>query len=138
MEEDNKYFIPTIEDFYVGYEFEFQGIPKGWHKMVFSVEDNLKTFKYNIEHGYIRVPYLSKEQIEAEGWKYFSKYGKEQEDKFHYNTFEKPNALYITYYYNSHTLTIHSDLYGDDQVFFDGECKSINEFRYICRLLNIK
>jgi len=130
---DDKYFVPDIEDLRIGYEFEFQGIPKGWHKMIFKEDDSLIVMKYNIEKlsDAIRVPYLTKEQIEAEGWKEISKYN-----------YEKINSNITAYYGDDHYLWIMhpgKTILGEDYLAnsFKGECKSINEFRYICKLLKI-
>lgn len=122
MEKD-KYYVPDIEDFRIGYEFEFQGIPKGWHKMTFSEENSLKNMRYNIEKlkDAVRVPYLSQEQIENEGW------------KLEGSVICKGNfEVYIDS--NKHTAVIYN---YNGMCYFQGECKSINEFRYICKLLKI-
>lgn len=118
---ENKYFVPQIEDFRIGYEYEFQGIPKGWHKMIFSEENSLKTMKFNIENlkDTIRVPFLTKEQIEKEG----------------YTVEDLNNDKYIKYKNDVNELHIH-DYNGD--TFYLGNCPSINEFRYICKLLKIE
>jgi hypothetical protein len=130
MKEEDKYYVPEISDFRIGFEYEFQGIPKGWHKMIFSEEDNLKTMRYNIEklEDAIRVPYLSKEQIEKEGWKQRvteddTWYLGEQRD---YDLIKARKSHYYIIMNNDSDITL-----------FSGEIKSINEFRYICKLLKI-
>jgi hypothetical protein len=139
MNDDNKYFVPSIEDFRIGYEFEFQGIPKGWHKMIFSEENSLKNMKYNIEKlkDAVRVPYLTKEQIENEGWKY-----KETSNRLTF--IRKISLKVLSWKKEDNDINIYIDL--NDEGFYDssnivdlfsGECKSINEFRYICKLLKI-
>jgi hypothetical protein len=121
--EENKYFTPKIEDFKIGYEYEFQGIPKGWHKMIFSENDSLKTMKYNIEElsDAIRVPYLTKKAIKA----------KECMKNYRFLKFNFDKKL------NKLTMYKYSeDKFGE--TIFKGECKSINEFRYVCKLLKIE
>lgn len=148
---NDKYFVPKIEDFKVGFEYEFQGIPEGWHKMVFSVENSLKTMAYNIKEGYIRVAYLTKKQIETEGWKFDSsskenKVPSKKEDE--YISFirkkkdDAPKGIFtsneLIYFINTHKLVINNGEDSDDYYcYFDGECKDINTFRYIYKLLNI-
>ena len=99
MNTEKDYFIPTIEDFHVGYEFEFQGIPKGWHKMVLSTENSLKTMQYNIEklEDAIRVPYLTKGEIEAEGW-------------------ESLKDKYYLYFRNRRIINMFLDYYTDSKI----------------------
>jgi len=67
-----KYYIPTIEEFYVGFEYQ---IINGyeWFDKIFSKED-LKSFLYEeLENGlkqqYLRVKYLDKSDIESLLWR---------------------------------------------------------------------
>lgn len=130
--EENKYYTPNIEDFYIGYEFEFQGVPEGWHKMILSEENDSKTMKYhietkmlrwNIENKSIRVSYLTKEQIENEGW-------------------INDTELSTIFYKGGYLLKLFTKnkivILNPSESLFNGECLSINEFRTICKLLNIK
>ena len=75
----------------------------------------------------IRVPYLTKEQIEAEGWtkekSYFIK-----------------NNIYL--FFEDKFLVIDSgNPFSweaiDSEILFKGKCKDINTFRKICKLLEI-
>lgn len=152
---DNKYFTPALEDIRVGYECE--------HLMSISTEDgtvvktdfmpyvfkrgtiytkggdeikNVLTVDVNPE--YIRVPYLTKEQIEAEGWK--------ADDRFAGFVFTKEvkwndgvtREIEMKYLFDTKMLYLG---YDSGEFFltgvFEGECKDINTFRYICKLLNI-
>lgn len=140
---ENKYFIPSIEDLHVGYECERNigirpGLGEGWKHFVFeSPEDIIDTYSFG--HTPIRVPYLTKEQIEKEGWK---------EETGYYKTHEYSNS-YATYFcafmdnhkirISEYTKTDSTDLWRMQRrsIVFEGECKDINTFRYICKLLNI-
>lgn len=126
MEKD-KYYVPDIEDFRIGYKFEFQGIPKGWHKMTFSEENSLKNMRYNIEKlkDAVRVPYLSQEQIENEGWIYTPDFN------HYYKNIDNEKGYGIDFFED---YMIISDC---GEPIFRGIIKSINEFRYICKLLKI-
>ena len=140
MNTEKDYFIPSIEDFHVGYEFEFQGIPRGWHKMVLSTENSLKTMQYNIEKlkDAIRVPYLTKEQIEAEGWKQCKE-----------NVFEKPSCIqhwiYFLWFHEESSIKkmIEANYVNDNgeieltDVVYKGPIKSVNELRYLSKLFKI-
>ena len=140
---DDKYFVPDIEDIRIGYEGEINWNRAYEDKFVpfkIKIQDNDGTYTNEIsdiidalDDGYAeaRTPYLTKEQIEAEGWKETSKYN-----------YEKVDSNITAYYGNDHYLWImHSGITVNGEEYkansFKGECKSINEFRYICKLLKI-
>lgn len=129
-----KYFTPSIEDIHVGYECEVKD-PIGFHEELWQKQildkNILGYFQGNWEHV-VRVPYLTKEQIEKEGWKEVPPItGKGTGEAW----FRK-NRDYILYNYTAHKLLVTGEVHPDDLV-YDGECKDINTFRKICKLLNI-
>ena len=161
---DNKYFQPDIEDLRIGFEGEIN-----WNR---AYEDKFIPFKIRVtdeegtytneisdiidalDDGYAeaRVAYLTKEQIEAEGWEFYDswerctykmsdeekyiKYKKVYKDKK--NCFDKPLIVYLTYFFNTHFIFLNNDeSYDDLDTYYQGQCPSINEFRYICKLLKI-
>lgn len=131
---ENKYFIPNIEDLHVGYEGEYHnwcmdesGKPElnydRWDKVILTNSNVETMLKYGVNH--FRVPYLTKEQIEAEGWTYNEQY----------KTYHKVKNIESGYsiYFNTNKMLVS---YNGDCIFY-GECKDINTFRYICKLLKI-
>ncbi len=144
---DNKYFTPDIEDIHIGYECEIYD--QSTSKLIKKVEWHIvKTHLGNSEIGknvainqvlkYIkqnklRVPYLTKEQIEAEGWVEMSPPIISISREFRNIPFIK-DGYRLDYNLNSNQLAITVN----DQFLFYGECPSINELRIICKLLNIK
>ena len=136
---ENKYFTPSIEDIRLGYEAEAllpstdSWVCDTWTP--FTI-DPMKYSHYTPWEGdgthfddvvnrlslkQIRTPYLTKEQIEAEGW------------------IQKGTPFwkgsYICYL-EPLTHIIHiQDVSGD--TLFKGECKCINTFRFINKLLYI-
>ena len=167
---ENKYYTPEISDLKVGYEFEeFTGTYKDqediekvldsnlWKKRVIETDDlkmwgmdpesEINDIVSSLERNRIRTPYLTKEQIEAEGWIHIggklSSYGSQifekisnTEGKLENNikfelTYLKPTA-YIPW------IQISSNLHDKEENLYKGRCPSINEFRTICKLLNIK
>lgn len=126
-EEPTKYFTPDIEDIRVGYECETRVGPYPyWVKTKVEMASD---FEYIIDKDWeVRVPYLSKEQIEAEGWE------------------EKGSNMWKNGYWlmagivkddsGIKSRSIHITDYNGD-TYFLGECKDINTFRYICKLLHI-
>lgn len=138
---ENKYFTPDIEDFHVGYEFQ-RFIPRKnateeecWETIKLPVNYlTLDEIDNEIIEKEIRVPYLTKEQIEAEGW---------IEDEGLYKL-RKNEDLFFTIDFNtdSYSLIINSyskintTFYSGDHI-FKGFCKDINTFRKITKLLGI-
>jgi hypothetical protein len=135
---EKKYFTPDIEEVYVGYELQWkcQIRNQDWEKTICDT-DLISIIFDQYEHAdfeepyneQFRVPYLTKEQIEAEGWKtaaedFFTPLFRK--DNFTLGYRLEDNKLKIqTFGENSHTL-------------YFGECKCINDFRKIQKLLNIK
>ena len=133
---ENKYFTPDIEDFHVGYECEIYeneqyvsyvishiivggntriDIPDGRH---WSIQNKL------------RVPYLTKEQIEAEGWKYLSE-GYTEHQAFYKDDFQ------MSCFYDKHLLKIIKKESLKTIVLYQGSCRCINDLKKIIKLLGI-
>jgi len=69
---NNKYYVPEINEFYVGFEFEiFEN--DNWKTVNFNIDDIIPIFARvngkTIISDKIRVKYLDKEDIESLGWK---------------------------------------------------------------------
>ena len=108
MVENDKYFYPDIEDIRIGYEFEFQEVPKGWHTMILSLTEDIEKreynvsmnmMKYHIDRNNIRVPYLTNEQIEAEGWDEYISLIPENKTIFNFKTIDIPSNYFITVWF---------------------------------------
>lgn len=79
---NEKYYIPTIEEFHVGFEYEtnvFYDHPRHpkfkqteWVSQIVDEIDEFEDLKDSIESGLIRVKYLDKEDIESLGFKWCS------------------------------------------------------------------
>jgi hypothetical protein len=110
---ENKYYTPTIEEFHVGFEYEYRNtvrdssgnqIKSMWKKETFGLDMpgwNLETVFIMIQNDNIRVKYLDKEDIESLG---FEKSKKNQwvgyEDYFSGNVSgEYGYFLYVTIHY---------------------------------------
>jgi hypothetical protein len=142
---ENDYFIPNIEDFYYGYEYEIYvpGDKEKYEKHIFDFNEATfisNTYKHKLQEGWVRVPYLNKEQIEKEGWNY-------EREVVYWNS---PDTIAATLYKKDNTWLIVKPNYiislipidpskteFEHSVRFLGECKDINTLRYICKLLNI-
>ncbi len=139
LNDQDKYFTPDISDIRVGYECEIQ---------VEATSDGGKTFVPEwrtdrvgrgtyilgmFDAGKVRVPYLTAEQIEKEGW---VDDGTIQGDVYRMN--KLPYMLVhcpVTRKLSIFEFTAVLD--EEDKCLFYGECKDINTFRYICKLLGI-
>lgn len=156
---NNKYFTPSIEDIRVGYKCEIfnKVVGEYWDGETF-IEPEWQPLEMNkyalgqdwsnrIFHQTIRVPYLTKEQIEAEGWKSF-----DLSKGFAYRAgvpsyrfgFTKDNYFVVL-----DTRKYHIEIGALDVLKIDFlpefpetfrvtiPCKDINTFRYINKLLGI-
>lgn len=113
----------------------------------FFMEDALRCLKENR----LRTTYLTKEQIEAEGWKHEGKnivpvkdetfeFG-EKFKKRNFTVVFNINRIYGEYsrkFEDGHTLTYLEIKSGSlNHILYCGHCNSINEFRKICKWLGI-
>ena len=144
---NNEYFTPDIEDIRVGYECEIQDYKERW-ECTKAKDDMWGDFAALIDSNKIRVPYLTKEQIEAAGWKLsfdFSTLGPAHSMDFEKGDVWKDAGRGAFLSWNPHSniikITTSDTGYNQDgpnhSVKFKGECKDINTFRYICKLLGI-
>lgn len=129
---ENKYFIPDIEELHIGYECEYyvHDFLNGfiWEVNTIDVDTMARICKtYKRFRTMIRVPYLTKEQIEAEGWwmNGDNVFVKEDHVVIIYPTQNKIEIRHLGH--PSYTISS----------FYLGECKDINTFRKICKLLKI-
>lgn len=143
---NNKYFTPDIEDIHVGYEGEVS----------YLHEDKFTPFKLRHAEetsdfltGYynrkVRTPFLTKEQIEKEGWEFQEKYemsGRLAFRKDNYFLILDVNGVpQITLILRDSTLEYRRQfrfIENPEHFNFNAEVKSINEFRKIQKMLNIK
>lgn len=136
--QEDGYFTPDIEDLRVGYECEVAyNMGDIWKTIVLDRDSLNEYLDEDIFRNEIRVPYLTKEQIEAEGWIIINEnnptyYRKKLEDHLPYDY-----QWIIIDFENHYVNFLQSDTHYDGSKFC-GECKDINTFRYICKLLNIK
>lgn len=151
---EEKYFFPENEEIYLGYEcevFQLRGKDEDgehrnkWYPHVVELEiddysDLYSTIMLSSEYRPLRTPYLTKEQLEAEGWY-------KVDDNFPIQKFKHPVQVdvEVIYNYNDHYLFITIPgiiMFVQPNIkykanIFSGYCKDINTFRKICKLLKI-
>ena len=139
---ENKYYTPSIEEFFVGFEYEeLEFIPvKDSHfgikikKNVF-VEHIWKTgysnwqFLDNLKEGKIRVKYLDSSDIEELGFKKIIK------DQYYYDEWINPITLLID---DDMFVQIINKCNGTEYYLFQGTIKNKSELKKVLNMLNIK
>lgn len=140
IEQENKYYTPSVQDIHIGGEYELL------HN---GVWEPLKIIRqYDLEYDWedlifskqLRVKYLTPEHIESEGWQQIeSCTGALAKMHGNFTTMPFIKRIFALWYDESqHYLRIgvFAGVYPL-QVLFNGICPSINDLRYIQRLLNI-
>ena len=138
---ENKYFTPDIEDIHAGYECELLIFDK-WEPNIVKSYTELRSVDECIKDKVIRVPYLTKEQIEAEGWELIQIYPK---GACIFQKGTKEEGCELTYDFQEHRIHFTKlYFYGLDDEYTRTkltwrslECKDINTFRKIIKLLGI-
>ena len=156
-----KYFVPEISDISLGYEYETNyNREKKWEKKIVNdlycdnegngeLQDLLTLINYHNSDildwkinysNRVRVPYLTKDQIESEGWRIHN-LQKEIKDKNCFLFYKKVNEeTFIMVFDPSDSckrIGIHQEVLKIPVKHFSGTCKDINTLRQIQKLLGI-
>ncbi len=149
---ENQYFTPNIEDIRIGYECELRGIefhPSNdpYETDTLSEEDT-ELFKNTIakkedfhmftwiSSNRIRTPFLTKEQIEKEGWGVLSERTIFSESKDLYTGYYRKYEYELYYNYETKILSIYKGM--RIPLICDVKCKDINTLRYMMKIFNIE
>lgn len=132
--ENNKYFTPDIENLCVGYECEINNAHGKWEPITITFSNSNSFYKTDltevcllVEDKEVRVPYLTKEQIEAEEW----------EDISTDEIIGLVKTDFVCIFDNKNYTISLTCLGKDKKIGFAGNCKDINTFRKIIKLLGI-
>lgn len=140
--EDKKYYVPELEEFCVGFEFEVLK-NKTWENISLSDWANcegtdanyecLNDISHGIENGKIRVKYLCREDIESLGWekKEYTSMGRRQ------YSFGKEYDLSVNYLEVGGNVRIFWNRPNDRLVIFDGKLKNKTELKKLMKMLGI-
>lgn len=141
---EDKYFIPNIKDIRIEYECEMcDESDQEWFSCKIENQSDLLNFTgLDLK---LRTLYLTKEQIENEGWEYSANYEALENSKYPDELgflieFEEGKRQYLAYYNPSNLkLKIEKIINcGVEGWIYQGKCPSINEFRTIMKFLEIK
>jgi hypothetical protein len=140
---ENKYYTPEISDLRIGYECEanvklYGSVQDDWKPIILKGVGQEIVYYHSL--GVYRTPFLTKEQIEKEGWDYKGKTMDiwfEKEGSFEMNSWTAYKAK-LQYGLQDKRLRIFVvDIDKTEYDCFRGFCKSINEFRTITKWLGI-
>lgn len=152
-QENSRYYIPGIEEFHVGFEYEYYAKPG--HCIDSPVEESekqwirtddinaLRDFNIcdvnmrakHINRGNIRVKYLDKQDIEELGWIFVTNFGGSDE-----MCFDFLDGKYTLSWFKHLNIVIHGikNQWDDPDRRFNGYIKNKSELRYIMKKIGIK
>lgn len=147
--ENGKYYIPSIEEFHIGFEFEQNHSEYGWEKMIYNRLSTKTQLSYrhptsvlnsDLIGGFIRVCKLSHEDILLCGWI--------PQGVLHYDSGEMIDGYdkgsFILHQTESGWVIYRQDVYNEhsgnwtQHDLFVGTINNINELRTIMKQLGIK
>lgn len=138
---ENKYYTPAVEDLHIGYQCEvFEG--GDWRKETIDISHHFDIFTEGVKLGEIRTPYLTKEDIEAEGWVFQYEYRDGMEFEWNPETIWKDTpGGFLDFYPETHIIRISTtdgEYTADGPAIstkYKGYCFSINELRTVLNYL---
>jgi len=158
-----KYYTPEIEEFYVGFEYEWDDSmisqslairePAQWHKSIFWGEETKETFSIinrSIEVGDVRVKHLDKADIEELGFTEGTGHYSQIERELFYNDYQpfylqKDHCTYLIDYYENRDMKLIISIYnnqtmslGERHHLFNGTVKNKSELKKLLKMLNVK
>lgn len=148
MKNENKYYIPEINEFYIGYKCEFlesENDIMDWEKSTLTYFEFLKIEDF-LNCNRVRTKYLDKEDIESLGFGNFeySFYNntnhitatKEKVKIKNYYNNKVEIVLHLDYSVeNNHLLIDNGEAYDFNEIYFEGEVKSLNELTKILKMI---
>jgi hypothetical protein len=137
---ENRYYTPDLKSLFVGYEavLRLADTPEGSEHKLLIDEYSIKDFKQGLIP--LQTKYLDKSDIESLGWEYnekektYSKHFSGYCESFTYTLkhIEHQKAIKIKLTYVSPEESFKNKTY------YCGKCPSINELKYIIKLLEIQ
>jgi hypothetical protein len=147
---ENKYYVPDIEEFRIGFEYEYHehfGKDFGkWNKYTVTSNTILEQILNLITSGSIRVKYLDKEDIESCGFEleysadltYSSTYTRDCPDSGVLNSIKISLQLYPNTSVPPCIIILKEYKDGTYGTFFNGTIKNLSELKVLLKQLNLK
>lgn len=151
---ENKYYTPSLDEFYVGFEYEFKNIietPSGdvesWDDQHWEYSLWYSDLLQYLKEDRIRVKYLDSEDIESLGFTYIKTHAGTTEMYFEKDNlalsfdpnfkYGKTGCNYLRIYeFKLNNSEIYYDL-DSDITLFTGSIKNISELKKLLKQLNI-
>lgn len=148
-----EYYVPSIEEFYVGFEYEYLTIKGEWIKDIFGSTKPFDTEQMDFDivrkisndlPDELRVKYLDKEDIESLGLKVSDKCVRKYVDLFEANyndrRREDDKVRLIYTYSNKHVLISIGNSkasYPEWKTLFTGTTRNISELKIVLKQIGI-
>ncbi len=138
---ENKYYVPTIEEFYVGFECEFKNKMQSsnWETVICD-QDMISIVYDRIEHSEnykdeIRVKCLDEQDIQDLGFSKTERKPLREDTESNWRFFEHKHKsdIFISFLPNDNYLIIH----GIAENLFKGTIKNKSELKRIMQMLKI-
>lgn len=155
-----KYYTPTLDEFYIGFEYEYRYEVGNWTEIwktgetftncwipwqkssnpfeldygSFDNSSPLSVFDEKEMENRFRAKYLDKEDIESLGWKY-------NDGSVIHLGFVNLNYpdLFLEFWFNDNRIVIHNrEQYEDNFTYFNGMIKNKSELKKLMKQLNIE
>jgi hypothetical protein len=133
--QDNKYYTPSLYDFFYGLEYEFARYGTTWQKFTFN-EDRAPHVLMNVKETpeMFRIPYLQKEDIEAEGFKFLARHNGFTGS---WREVYKKEDLVLDFCNNQKVTLSNGQSYEDYDCYFNGTIKNKSELKRILKMIGV-
>jgi len=133
INEKDKYYTPSIDEFHVGFEYEAMVGLAGWVKKISSVDDSATypcNLQYRITDKMVRVKVLDQEDIQNCGWVRSSSKAVR---------FDLPKWVNgdIPMLYLNGGCKVHIRDYYDEETLFNGTIRNISELKQAMKMLGL-
>lgn len=131
--QNGKYYHPSIEEFYEGFEYEMYDNMGTWHKVKFDLSQHVTDFyedSIKLDQGEYRVKYLDHSDILSAGWMEGS------EKYYDFASYALRSYKMRVWWHKKTTPTIEITNYLDN-VNFSGTIKNASELKRVMKMLNI-
>jgi len=153
MSKDSKFYVPSIEEFHVGFEYEEYQAGSGddYEAQAYSLGSPFITniYRDNLQEGWIRVKLLDREDIESLGWKFFPQenWNEHQGDRW-WNGFTKGGYVLkecaaweqgniVVFRVNTNDRTFEGEVIRKEECIFNGHIKNKSELKRVLKMLGI-